>query len=323
MIEGRLPVNAPVETRLARIMGPDHPLWSAALETIDRLSPSMKRRGDQTWPQWFRHLDLIGRDPLEATADDVDEFLSRFESRHARTQHRGILRDLYRAALDRGIVPEALIPDLVVGFDYRGAQRLDSAEVVRLVDSLSRDCLQSSHALRARRDLVLVALSCSVECSTESLRGLTWGDLDLGGTEKTMRLGAGARAERVVLADMVCARIIDFRTELERHGVTVVPEDALLPALGHRVEWDWTLPERSLLAPLEQTSIHQAFKVMSRRASIGRSLESGKYFNHRWLLRSPSDLNRVLGGTHSTGKPKVAMRRVALDANPDRAIRPS
>jgi len=320
MLEGRLPLDAPVEIRLRRIIGPDHPLWSAAIETINRLPPSRKRHGDQTWPRWFAYLEHVGVLPLDATEDDVEAFLSQFESRGDRATRRCILRDLYRAAFDLGLVPEMPIPDMVIGLDYRGAQRLTNAEVVRLVDSLARDCLVRHHALRARRDLVLVALACSIERRIDDLRVLTWGDLDLEGRTKTMRVRRGDRIEQVALADVVLARIGEFRDELGRHGVDVVADDALLPALGKRIEWDWTLPERSLLAPLGQKSIHLAFKVMIRQASIGQSYESGRYFNHRWLLRSPGDLAEVLGGTHATATPKVPMRRTALERNPDGSL---
>jgi hypothetical protein len=312
MIEGRLPVAAPAELRLRRIMGSDHPLWPAALETIDRFPPSKKRLGDQTWPEWFRYLERVEVHPLEATSEQVDGFLVRFQTAEAIQRHRSIIRSLYRSAFDLGLIAGALIPDVVPGRDYRATPRLSAVDLDRLVRSLDRDAQDASRALRARRDLVLVALACSFECSTDALLALTWGGVDLEHRPALLRIGGDAGPEHVALAEAVVERIIDLRTELERRSVVVVPEDALLPAVGRRIEWDWTLPERSLLMPLERGSMAQAFKVMRRRASIEHDIDGAKYFSHHRLLRDPADLNTAIRGTRAAGKTKVAMRRSPL-----------
>lgn len=316
MIEGRLSVEAPPDVRLRRIIGPDHALWDAALVAIERWPPSMKRRGDQTWPHWFRYLAHLGIEPLEATADHTDAFLAGFPAGARRTRHRGTLRCLYRAALDLGLIDQVPILDLVIGYDHRGKHRLSDGEVVKLVASLTKDLQNPMLALRAGRDLVLVSLACSFERDTESWRILAWRDVDLDSSPATIRITERGRIDLVVLPDVVVRSIIAFRTSLARRGVDVVPEDALLPALGRRIEWDWTLPGRALLAPLESPSIHNAFSVMRRRASIGRHLEAGAYFNHRWLLRDVNHLDAVLRADQSADRAKVAMRRPVLTYDP-------
>lgn len=311
MIEGRLSIDAPADIRLRRIIGSEHPLWTSALETIERWPRTMKRMGDQTWPPWFDFLDQRRVEPLEATGDDVEAFLDRFERQNSKITHRGTLRALYRSAFDLGLIDKTPVPDVVIGLDYRANIRLPNAEVVRLIDALSAECSHWVHRLRARRDLVLVALACSFECTTESLRLLRWGDVDLTLGRAKARIQGRRQTDWVTLVDVVAARITDLRAELERHGVDVVAGDALLPALGRRIEWGWTLPERELLAPLERGSVSQAFLVMTRRARVGTSLESGKYFNHRWLKRGPTDLPKVLLGSQSPSRLLVPMRRTA------------
>ena len=312
-----MPMDAPVDVRLRRILAPEHPLWPAALLASERLPASRREQGDRVWPAWLRFLDEIGRPPLAATAADVEAYVARFGSRDARTHGRGSLRALYGAAFDLGLLSEMPIPDRVPGDDRRFMHRLSDAEVERLVASLTRTAATPALALRARRDLVLVALACSVDCGVDDLRQLRWGDLGVDDGAASLRVRRGDGFERVALPAVVQARVEDFRAELARRGVDVVAEDALLPALGRRVEWDWTLPERSLLAVLEYTGFNQALKVMRRETSVGRALEGGRFFSHRWLLRSGDDLDRVLGKAPGPAMTKVPMRRMPLDRDPD------
>ena len=315
MIDGRLPLDAPIEIRLRRIMSPDHPLWRAAIETIERWPPTVKRRGDQTWPAWFQYLDEIGTDALAASADDVEAFLGRYTSARARSTHRGTIRALYRAARDLGLRDDVPVPDLVPGRDPRAARRLDSDAIGKIEASLTKDARRATSALRAHRDRLLVALAYAFDCSSESLCRLTWGDVDEHGPRARLRIRRHAGTGWVDLPEPVLERIATFRLELARRGVDVVPEDALLAALGNRVEWNWTLPDRSLLARLTRTSASGAFQVILRRAAIDRSTWAARYFSHRWLLRSPADLAGTIHGPH-LGEQKVTMRRTLFGGDP-------
>ena len=315
MIDGRLPLDAPIEVRLRRIMRLDHPLWRAAIETIERWPPTVKRRGDQTWPAWFQYLDEIGTDALAASADDVEAFLGRYTSARARSTHRGTIRALYRAARDLGLRDDVPVPDLVPGRDPRAARRLDSDAIGKIEASLTKDARRATSALRAHRDRLLVALAYAFDCSSESLCRLTWGDVDEHGPRARLRIRRHAGTGWVDLPEPVLERIATFRLELARRGVDVVPEDALLAALGNRVEWNWTLPDRSLLARLTRTSASGAFQVILRRAAIDRSTWAARYFSHRWLLRSPADLAGTIQGPH-LAEQKVTMRRTLFGGTP-------
>jgi hypothetical protein len=316
MIEGRVRRGAPAEVRLRRRIGPEHPLLGPALQAWSQVPAWRRPAFERDLSRWSSFLRDAGLPPLEVRDSDVEFYLARY-ARAPRTKVRSSLRALYRAAFDLGLIAEMPVPPRAEINDRRRAHRLSNPDVVSLVRSLELECATPSRALRARRDLALIAIACAVDCTVGELRALRWGDLDIGREAGTLAFMHGTRLQRVALPTEVCTRIGDFRAELARWGVDVVAEDALLPALGRRVEWNWTLDERSLLAPLEQSGLHLAFEVMRRPTSVGRAFESGRYFSHRWLRRIPCDVSSVLAVAPPSEVPRIPMRRTPAPSDPE------
>lgn len=229
----------------------------------------------------WRFLERIGRDPLHVTRELLEEWLGSGPPGY-RQMRVPALRALFRGALAAG----AVATDPTEGMHYRRAtvyaeHRFTDDEVRKLIAVAHAGVVSDDTRLASRRDVVMFLLLAWRPFRIDDLRALTWGDVRVSGDGGSLRLAG----RLIVLPSYVVDALRAFRGDLSSAGAEPIDEDALLPALGKRVEVDWWGPDRSVLVPMQRAGFYLAISKRVRRAGLVELAVTGKTVKTIWLYR--------------------------------------
>lgn len=292
-------------------LDPGHPLWPLARSVVDAVPGTFRSSRARAIDSYVSFVAGRSVDPLAASVDDVRDWLGGFGTGGARSSRLTPVRALYRAAFDAGLIPR----DPTAGIHYnrdtiRPERSLSDDDVCRVVGAVRRDFGDPIRSLAARRDLVMVAILLTHGLSLPTLTGLRWGDAVLGTSDST--LAAAELPEPVRLTPAAAGTLRDLLTAFATYGVEVVPEDALLAALGNRDRFAWLADDRPLLTPLTVAGLSQALHGRFLQAGLTIKYPSGlSYSSASWLLRgSPAEVEAALRLDLGSGSGRrVAMRQ--------------
>lgn len=226
---------------------------------------------------------LVGRgvEPMQATQADLEGW-ARHGALGGRPSRVSAARLLFRSAHDAGLIPT----DPSAGLHYyaetvHAERRLTDAELRRLLDATFDQTRFYATRLAARRDLLMILLLCWRPLTREELRALHWSDIRKVGESTSIKLAG----EWFVLPTCLAESAEQFRSDLAGYGAPPVPDDALLPALGKRVEVSWRGPERPLMAPMGYSGFAQAIKRRMRPLRLDRPVSTRRLGKPIWFYR--------------------------------------
>ena len=261
------------ENRFRRLFGAKHPIVPLLLA----MPPVKSAALSDLW----RFLERIGRDPLHVNRELLEEWLGAGSPGY-RAGRVAALRALYRGAAAAGVVAT----DPSEGLHYRRAtvyaeHRFSDDQVRKLIGVTQAGVAKDDTRLASRRDVVMLLLLAWRPLRIDDLRAFTWGDARISGDGASLSLDG----QPTVLPSYVVDALRAFRQDLGAAGAEPIDEDALLPALGKRVEVDWWGPDRAVLVPMQRSGFHQAISKRVRGAGVLQPAVTGMEVLTIWLHR--------------------------------------
>lgn len=247
---------------------------------------------------YLRFLRHEGVTLADAKPELTDRWLGT-RSGAARANRLAPLRATMRTLVEAGAMQTDPTATLPTRGPRRGDRSLTEGEFERVLAPIRAEAQRGN--LVASRDMVLLALAAWRPMSPTDVSALRWADV--------VPL-ADCSCALSGLPDVVMSRIEHLRHLLKTRGVEVVTDDALVMALGNRIYYDWTSPERALLAPLAASAVYKAVERRVVRAGVDRCWTPGHpHLSLRAFHRQPSQLEEALVGRPSPRR--VAMRSPA------------
>lgn len=274
----------PLARSLLRALAVDDPLFLPAVDAATIPSaPTQACRANKI-VDYLRFLSANGADPTNVSTRTCEAWLATAKSANVRAQRLNVIRWMYRAACSRGLA----IDDPTAGVRYNGPtwadRRLTDADATKVVDAIRRDLSDPLRGLTARRDLVAFGLALSRQLTSRQLSLLKFADVDLSASPR-LRWSVGD--DYGPLPVSVGEVLRDFRTALSVEGVELVAEDALVPALGNRIYYDWLGDDRAILAPVGFSGICAMVRRRMKAAGVAVHLPGGlTYSRLDWLVRT-------------------------------------
>ena len=231
--------------------------------------------------RWF--LFLADRDvrPVDATRDDVDDFLASMAhlAPSSAEAHLAHVKVMYDEAIDRDIVAANPARRATVGrYTPPTVTALDLEQARTLLRGIEADATDPAYRLTARRDYALFALLLSAGPRSAELRGVTWGDLELDADPPTVRLFGKGRKFRTIRLPVLALRALRrFRDELAAAGIPVGPADAIAIGLSTR---DLPTLRDPVARPLRSMS-REALYVLVRTRLREIGVEGSRVGSHR------------------------------------------
>lgn len=267
------------EATLRRLLPPGHPVLPIVLD-LAKDYPSGSPGGTRGLGPLLRYLRDVACDPLEATTFVLAEWLSsRPVGRGGRV---GPVRRLYKRLHRERLIAQD--PSLGLHWNSKTTNlehRLSDDEVRRLISLALRASAKRATRLAARRDTVMILLFAWRPLHTEEVCRLLWSDVRLTGHGGTIRL----EGTWAVIPAALATAVFTFRADLAAYGAEPVDDDALLPALGQRIEVSWRGPDRPLMGPLLFGGLRRALHQRFRRAGLARPAAGRRLCKSIWLYR--------------------------------------
>jgi hypothetical protein len=288
-------------SRLGRMYPEGHPLRPFLLEAIGRVGPRQ-----YVLTSFLRACQDAGRSWSEVDVRFVRSWLVACKP-SIRMGRVTVVRRFYRVLIGHGMAATDPTAGLHVRAEHiRSERRLPDEDVRRLVATVRDEMADERLALASARDLVAIGLVMWLRVIPPRLLGLRWGDLSPDC--RSLRMPAGG-PKATPLPDPLADAIEDFRSRLTGSGLDLVPEDALLPAIGPRVRFEWLADERGLLLPMKSDTLYRilhdriSWTLAGRGGFVPRLTTGiGGYTNALWLQReSPESFG-------ATFAPPVARR---------------
>ncbi|HEX7949003.1 MAG TPA: hypothetical protein VF494_01535 [Candidatus Limnocylindrales bacterium] len=307
---------AKAERDLDAVLGKDHPLRDVVLGLARDPRTSTTRRQVVSF---FRYLRALGREPDQATADDLEAWLAT-DTWLGRESRVCSIRRVYRTAVELGLLEHDPFRRVHHGESAWQRMRLASEDVTAVARRVVEAAADPEKGLRARRDLVIFALALWREQTSYRLAGLRCEHIEMGADGPMTLREPSMPPEQ--LPPPVAAAIRGLWEALRLRRVHVVPEDALLPALGGRVYLDWLGSDRAILGPMTPSGIVQAVDdwvpaSLGLRRADGRGFLPLAWFAQRTgtdlspFLTPPEGQRRITLGSTSAVEPRISTRRAA------------
>lgn len=262
-----------------RMLPAGHPILSIVRDLAKDYS-SGSPGGTRGLRPLLAYLRDVGCDPLKATTDVLAEWVaSRPVGRSGRV---ATVRRLYRRLYREGMIAD----DPSVGLHWNtetihAERRFSDDEVRRLIRLALRATEKEATRLAGRRDVVLFLLFAWQPLPHEEVRRLLWSDVRLSADGGSIRL----EDHWTVMPSALATAVRAFRADLASYGAEPVDDDALLPALGKRIEVSWRGPDRPLTAPLDRSGLLQAIGKRFRSAGLARPVSTRRLCMSIWLYR--------------------------------------
>lgn len=280
---------------------------------------------------YFRYLHDKGIDPLLATRDDLETWMSSYRHLSPETLRSslGTVRNLYEEAIDRGLIDRNPTRRLKVGrFTPAKPPALSLRDVESLLATIRLEISDPKTRLVGLRDNLIFSLLCTVGPRTSEILRITVVDLHVDDGRVTAdTYGKNRKHDVKPLPPVVIEAVRLWMAALEEWlGRALRPEDALFIGLSYRSKAVVQADTEATLVPMSRTGFFGL--IRSRLRDLG--LQGPKAGPHRLRKTAatlawqngvdPAEISRMLGHEHLSQtmdayiKPAMDLERSAADS---------
>lgn len=261
-----------VEGRLWGTIARTDPMYRPAIAAIRRgrtMSSAMGAAGRLR--RFFVFLGNRGVDPIDATCDDIDDYVASFGSDHPANAecHLSPVKVMYAEAVYRTIIATSPAGRASVGrYTQPHVPALELEQARRLLEGVRAELDDEDRRLVGARDLALLTILISIGPRSAELRAISWGDLRIDGDIPSVMLYGKGRAHRTIRLPLVAVSALRiYRDVLGESGITPGPEDAITIGLAARNRPALADPAARPLLPMSKEGL--GYLVTDRLESIG------------------------------------------------------